>query len=77
MIDNPTAHILKFKLGDMVVVPRGRIGIIDDNANDYFIVKFGAEGPTKKYHAASLRYATRAEINEAGLSGVGHNKPPV
>jgi hypothetical protein len=68
----------------IVVCSDGSIGLAgelilkpgDPAINWYYVVQFGPDGPFTEYKSIELRYATRKEIREAGLEGVGCNAPP-
>ena len=61
--------------GRFVVNTRsGRIGLLGSTyvASRRAVVKFVADGPTEAMGTFNLRFATRAEVVEAGLLGVSH-----
>lgn len=63
--------ILPVQHGDAVVVSGGRIGMVSIVSVGLITVQFGAGGPFKDFSVKSLRWATRSEVEEAGLEGVG------
>ena len=64
--------LVPFRFGDAVVVERtGRIGMASLIAKRYVTVQFGASGPFRRYPVGSLRHATLAEVEAAGMYGTG------
>jgi hypothetical protein len=58
-----------------VVCPDGGVGLLVDlRAAGLSGVTFGSGGPVRLYNWRTLRPATVAEIEDAGLSGVGCNQ---
>jgi preprotein translocase subunit YajC len=64
---------LSLRVGDAVVVPDGRIGMISDLPKTSATVQFGSGGPFVRYAQRSLRWARLSEVKESGLYGVGFN----
>jgi hypothetical protein len=65
--------------GYMVVCPNGSLGLANLRAEigyDSYYVHYGAAGPIRYWQAEHLRFASAAEIEEAGLAGVGCKAPP-
>lgn len=58
-------------IGDMVVTPGGGMGVLLSLDLARGVVTHGAAGPTSQHSWRSLRVATRREIMDAGLHGVG------
>jgi hypothetical protein len=54
-----------------------RIGLASAYNDGVYLVQYGADGPLSTRHASLLRFATAAEVKDAGLDGVGCNPPPV
>lgn len=70
--------MIDIKQGQMVVDPRGAIGLVSDiDERGRTKVQYGASGPFVHWAKSSLRWATREEIAKAGLSGVGREASPV
>ena len=83
ILDN---QLLNFFDGYMVITPSkkgigfGCIGLAEhrpEHGQNAYYVQHGASGPITFWHAANLRYASYAEIKEAGLLGVGCKTPPL
>lgn len=59
--------------GHFVEAPDGRIGLATANLYGVINVQFGSAGPIDVFLPYQLRYATRSEVDAAGLGGVpGH-----
>jgi hypothetical protein len=71
---NSIPFALDLQVGDAVVVPDGRIGMISNLPRpSVAVVQFGAGGPYGRYSTSSLRWATEREVRDAGMYGVGFN----
>ena len=64
----------------VVVVRRGtrmtgEVGLLIDvtHRGRRSVLRFGASGPDFAFSNRSLRWATREDVDTAGLRGVGHN----
>ena len=47
------------------------IAVVDGGRRS--VIRFGASGPDFTFSNRSLRWATRVDVNDAGLQGVNHN----
>ncbi len=65
-------------LGRFVVTRHGRLGLLsrveESSATGVrrCVVQFGADGPVEWFKPPNLCWATRQEVDDAGLLGVGH-----
>lgn len=57
--------------GFFVIDPRGHVGLTGATMYGMTTVQYGSAGPHSVWKTDSLRYATQATINVAGLNGVG------
>ena len=56
-----------------VVTPSGRVGLVAGDLYGIIRVQFGSAGPIEVFLSGQVRYATRSEVEAAGLEGVpGH-----
>lgn len=74
----PKKQALALKRGDMAVDGDGDVGLVADprDVTGLVLIQYGGEGPFKRWLPQVVRHATLAEIEAAGLDGVGRNPTP-
>lgn len=82
MTKQSTPFVHAFQAGQLIVDGLGQVGMVQKTvavaplASPRVAVQYGATGPVKWWRARALRYATPAEITQAGLDGIGYVQSP-